>query len=123
MAHDLFYRPRSSDSSSRPNPFQESEMISDSACRERIPCRGVQGLCEELVECERKNRDKLNRLYVKCLKKYENSKPEKDNCITIKRKMEKSDRRIDEQKNKEWRLVKTAAAFSTIRFLIDYLMI
>ena len=64
MANDLFYRPRSI---SRSNPIQESEMISDSECREKISCRGVQGSCEELVECERKNRDKLNRLYVKCL--------------------------------------------------------
>jgi len=116
MAHDLFFRPksrsRSSRSSSRSNPIQESEMISDSECREQFPCRGVQGSCEELVECETKNRDKLNRLYIKCLKKYENLKKSKrDTCNSIKHKLEKSDRRIDEQKNKEWRLVKTAAAF------------
>ena len=114
MAHDLFFRPksRSSRSSSRSNPIQESEMISDSECREQFPCRGVQGSCEELVECERRNRDNLNRLYIKCLKKYENHKKSKrDTCNSIKHKLEKSDRRIEEQKNKEWRLVKSAAAF------------
>ena len=47
----------------------------------------------------------------KGVKRYQTRKPEKTNCITIKRKMEKSDRRIDEQKQKEMRLVKTAAAF------------